>query len=39
MGVYNGAGKRKDVYGSFLIGVYENNKLHPICKMGTGFTN
>ena len=40
MGVYNGKGKRKEVYGSFLLGVYdqEMDEYWPVTKLGTGFS-
>ena len=38
MGVDYGKGKRKDVFGSFLLGVYHEGGYYPISKVGSGFS-
>ena len=38
MGVDFGKGKRKDVFGSFLVGVYHEGSYYPISKLRTGFS-
>ncbi|CAK59813.1 unnamed protein product (macronuclear) [Paramecium tetraurelia] len=39
LGGYYGQGKRQQWLGSFLLGIYENGRLHPIAKIGTGFSD
>lgn len=41
LGAYKGKGRRKNVYGSFLLGIYnpEDELLYPITKLGTGFSD
>ncbi len=38
MGADFGKGKNKNVYSSFLLGTKYNGKIHPISKVGSGFT-
>jgi ATP-dependent DNA ligase len=38
MGVAYGQGKRTSYLSSFLIGLYLDDKLYPITKLGSGFT-
>lgn len=37
MGAFYGKGKRTGVYGGFLMGCYNNERVEAICKLGTGF--
>lgn len=41
MGAVTGEGKRKGLYGSFLVGSYDpdNDQFESCCMVGTGFTN
>lgn len=39
MGATYGDGKRKQVFGNFMLGVYHKGKIYPVCKVGTGFTD
>ncbi|CAD8117992.1 unnamed protein product [Paramecium sonneborni] len=39
LGGYYGQGKRQQWLGSFLLGIYENGRLYPIAKIGTGFSD
>jgi ATP-dependent DNA ligase len=39
MGIYYGQGKRSQFIAAYLVGTYENEKLYPVSKVGTGFTD
>lgn len=39
MGVSYGQGKRSPFFAAYLVGVYHEGKLFPVCKVGTGFTD
>lgn len=39
MGAFRGEGKRSQFFATYLVGVYHNNKLYPVCKVGSGFTD
>jgi ATP-dependent DNA ligase len=38
MGADYGKGKYNSIYSSFLLGTLHQGKIHPISKVGTGFT-
>ncbi len=39
MGFSFGQGKRSNFFSAYLVGVYHEGKLFPVCKVGTGFTD
>lgn len=39
MGADFGAGKKSKVFAGFLMGTYHEGNLHPVSRLGSGFTN
>lgn len=39
MGVEKGKGKKSKQFGAFLLGAYLGDRLYPITKVGSGFTD